>query len=138
MCRRMARRGARQAPSSLVPRLWRGHWARARRWLRVLLVMLSVAGLTPLAEAVDLLLTETHSAEIAAASCGEDCGEGCADAGCHGDMHHCGCCAPMPRVAPSPAWTPSGLRGSRDRLRPLALLGPPERAPPPPWQPPRA
>lgn len=135
----MARLRARQAPSSLVPSLWRGHWVRARRWLRMLLVILSVAGLTPLAEAVDLLLTETHSAEIAAAAaCGEDCGEGCDDAGCHGDMHHCGCCAPMPRVAPSPAWTPSGLRGSRDRLRPLALLGPPERAPPPPWQPPRA
>ena len=137
MCRRMARRGARQAPPSLVPRLWRGHRARFRRWLRVLLVTLSVVGLTPLAEAVDLVLTETHSAEIAAAACGEDCSDGCDDAGCHGDMHHCGCCAPMPRIASDSALVVH-LPVDAPTWRLYRARAPPSEGEAPPRQPPKA
>lgn len=142
----MSRHGARSAQTPMFPPRGRGLRARLWRWLRVLLVALTVAGLTPLGQAVDLLLADTHTRQVAAVAsdggcddgCGADCDDGCQDAGCHGDLHHCGCCAPMPRVEAPAAWTPPGPGGTRDRHRPLALLGPPDRAPPPPWQPPRA
>ncbi|MCK6507960.1 hypothetical protein L6R53_32100 [Myxococcota bacterium] len=108
----------------------------------MLLVSVIVAGLPPVAEAVDLLLGQARAVEVAAVACqdgcDDDCGEGCQDAGCHGDLHHCGCCATTTGVAPPAAWSPSGLPGTRDRHGPVALRGPPDRAPPPPWQPPRA
>ena len=134
----MARRAAQRTPAALLLGLCRVPLARARRWLRVLLLTLSVAGLTPLAELVEQVLVDIDTAEVAAAPCEEGCDEGCDDAGCHGGMHHCGCCASMPRIAPTAAWSPSGLRATLERPQPLVLFGPPDRAPPPPWQPPRA
>lgn len=104
----------------------------------MLLVVLAVAGLAPLADGVGVLLADPHVAELTAAACDDDCDAACDDADCHGDLHHCGCCAPMPRLAPAEAWRLLGPRDTRDGHRPLAVLRPPERAPPRPWQPPRA
>lgn len=134
----MARRAARPALFTLAPGFGRGLWTRLRRWLGMLVVTLSVAGLTSLGEAAEALLAEAHPAPKLAVSCDDTCDEGCEDAGCHGDQHHCGCCASLAGVAPPAAWSPRALCATRDRPGPLALLGPPERAGPPPWQPPRA
>lgn len=129
----MARPGARRAPARLAALRRLG--ARLRRSLHTLLVAFSILGLLPLAEGVDLV---GGGGPVLTSACEDRCDEGCDDAGCHGDLHHCGCCGPMARIAPAPAWTPSGVRDDRDRHRPLSLRVPPERALPPPWQPPRA
>ena len=135
--------GTRPAPTPLRPLLGRRACLRLLRWLRLLLLALAVAGLSPLAQAAELLLDDAHPAADAAPSCSQDCDpgcddSGCDDAGCHGARHHCGCCSPMPRVAASSAWRPGARTSVRAPPVHRALRGPPDRAPPPPWQPPRA
>lgn len=131
----MVRRAARRAPRLLPP--GRGWPRRLQRWLRAFVVTLAVAGLTPLAEAVEQVLAAPCAVEVSGPGCEGDCDAGCEAAACHGTSHHCGCCAPAPPLAPPLARQPAAPRGDRDGPRPLPLLGPPDRAPPPPWQPPR-
>lgn len=130
--------GPRPSRARRAPRPTRGRRAALRRWLHGLLLTLVVAGLTPLAEVLDLALAGVHPATAVTAACDDGCDDGCDAAGCHGEVHHCGCCATVASAAPSPGWAPSGLRARAHHPRPRPLLGPPDRAPPPPWMPPRA
>ena len=113
------------------------------RWLRVLVLVLAVVGLAPiheLADCVEAAIGVQHEL-VAEASCGSDCGEDCADdckkAGCHAGRHHCGCCAPMPRLAPDMAglMIPKGDRAAW-HLEPARAT--PRVNAAPPREPPRA
>lgn len=111
---------------------------RIRRALRVLSLLLVVAGLTPIDAMVDLAFDDGAPAQVNGAVCDPDCDDGCDGAGCHGELHHCGCCGPMARVAPPTPWLPPGLRGAEALLRAPGDLSPPQRSLSPPRQPPRA
>ena len=110
------------------------------RWLRFLVLVLAVVGLAPVAAAVEVVevLAGAHAEGLVAGeSCAEDCGEGCEKSGCHAGVHHCGCCAPGPRMtAESPfllaLWQETAAWNA-DRSR-----APPSEGESPPRQPPRA
>jgi hypothetical protein len=133
----MIRRGKRPATSTYALGVGHRIWRRLRRWVQVLLVVVSIAGLSPLAAATEILLADAHPAEAVASWCIDDCEEGCTKSGCHGAVHHCRCCAPAPYVPPSDGLDSLNDGGDAGRLQPLALRRPPERAQPPPRQPPR-
>ncbi|MCK6517262.1 hypothetical protein L6R46_19650 [Myxococcota bacterium] len=116
----------------------RGLLGRALRGLRVLLLIASVLGLTPIAEVIELSVSEHSWVEVEEHAGDEVCEESCAEAGCHGDAHHCGCCAPSPRLAVTPPWSPSAMRGAGQLVQMSAVQVPPERTLAPPWHPPRA
>lgn len=110
------------------------------RWLRLVVLLLAVVGLTPLAQAVDLveLAVGSHPVEaVAGDACGSERQDDCEKSGCHAGVHHCGCCAPMPRaVLEGPlsiAWPDDTPTWQRARAR-----APPSEGEAPPRQPPRA
>lgn len=105
--------------------------------------VLTVAGLAPVVELADAAqaIAGTHAADIAASEdCGEECGgdceESCKKSGCHAGVHHCGCCAPAPRMtSESPlvlAFWHDTPEWRTDRSR-----APPSEGEAPPRQPPR-
>ena len=112
---------------------------RLRRWLRLLVVIFAVVGLAPAAEAADAMATAFGTHAVVEASndgCTTDCDDGCDRAGCHGSVHHCGCCAPLARIQPSSPDFPT--RGEnvpqrwmslRERIPPAAGEAPPRRPP---------
>lgn len=110
------------------------------RWLRFLVLFLTVAGLAPVAEvveAVEVFAGAHAEGLVAGENCAEDCGDGCEKSGCHAGVHHCGCCAPAPRMtAESPfllaLWHETPV-WSTQRSR-----APPSEGEAPPRQPPRA
>ena len=114
---------------------------RFRRWLCVVWAVLVMIGAAPVGEAGPWRDAEAHApavASLGATPCADDCEAECQDAGCHGATHHCGCCAPAARVAPTMAGLvhPARLPGEPPIAE--ASLRPPDHAASPPRQPPRA
>jgi hypothetical protein len=106
-------------------------------------LVLTVAGLAPAAELIDAVgavMGVAHDGspvDALGADCAADCDAGCEKSGCHPGQHHCGCCAPMPRVAMK------ALRIVIPSGPPATWLLEPTRAVPsegvaPPREPPRA
>lgn len=115
--------------------------SRLQAWFRVLVTLFAVVGLMPVAEATDAVATvmEVH-ADVHASEdgCGEDCDDGCDRAGCHGCLHHCGCCAPVPRLTTSTHPVPASLADEPQRWNAIRERVPPEDGEAPPRRPPKA
>ena len=119
------------------PRSLRRLGRRLTRGLRGLVVALAVLGLTPLGELVEHVVDPAPVAvQQGEAGCADDCSKGCQDAGCHGDMHHCSCCAAGAQALPRAA--PWDLGVAHTRATGAAReRAPPGAADPPPLPPPR-
>ena len=136
---RQRRRSVRRAdPAGGGWRVLRFMTARLRGWLRAAALVAVALNLAPLAETLDVAVHAaagtqgsvevhgsggTHSSGEAGI-CSGDCQSGCEDAGCHGDLHHCGCCVPQPRGAPASGWrlNPPSASGT---VQPEQASGPP-------------
>ena len=110
------------------------------RWLRFLVLLVAVAGLAPVAGAVDAVavVAGDHAAGLATGEgCAEACGDDCEKSGCHAGVHHCGCCAPAPRMGAQPPFV-LALWQEPSAWSLLRSRAPPSEGEAPPRQPPRA
>ena len=104
------------------------------------MLALALLGLAPVAELVDTVevVAGVHAGEmVAGESCATDCSDGCEKSGCHAGVHHCGCCAPMPRIASDSALVVH-LPVDAPTWRLYRARAPPSEEEAPPRQPPKA
>lgn len=114
---------------------------RLRRWLRLLMVLFAVIGLTPLAVAAEAMATAFGAqavVEAACDGCATESDDGCDRAGCHGGIHHCGCCAPLARIPPSSPDLPTRGGGVPQRWASIGEHIVPAVGEAPPRRPPKA
>lgn len=124
--------------STHLPAWLHGRLRAVGRLLRVLLVGLAVAGLTPAGALLDAMheVISAPDEHLAGVGCASDCEDDCEQAGCHGAVHHCGCCQVPRDQAAGLAWAAWMAEGR-------ALAPDPSRVPPawaarPDLPPPRA
>lgn len=123
--------------SSTIGTLLRRALVGWRRRVAALLVAFALLPVGELAEGAELAAQSRPVIALSVESgCASDCAEACRKAGCHGAVHHCGCCAPTPRLAATAALPVLGSTAG--------VIDPPEqdRVPPtigeaPPLPPPR-